>query len=512
MSVHGMEQNNTVALDAYDHAITLVDSTQPPTHIESPTSAEDPSRSASVTEANGNQQITRQRTGRHLRRELARRKYAKWQQAEEHDGGSAEDNSEESGPDSGLKKLAKSATARSGRLRDKILPRTRKKISTHLTDHETFIDVLYENQRGWWLFGVPLYSTNSLLHIDPSGWQTSTFHDSPVNITNAQVPDPSWQWEWKTWYVDMSYDVDEEGWQYSFSFGKQFAWHGNHPWFHSFVRRRRWLRKRVKKHLHRTKGADGGMKAGHSLNPDYFTIHPAGGNQSRDTSADRGTTQHSSFTGAYQASSDLEEEILDIEDIAALHTALKRSIVDREKIAAVKRFITHGADELFYLAEAMPSIVQDFVHQTSARQLQQTLLHALEDAIKSRDQDEANDESQKTNSRRVENLVKAIRAGGVHANDEAYWSNLQSQVASTEAGPTNETDALDSSQIADISTELPDVPKAGEDGQSVRADIRGLSDHSQIFEEPHVGAGSAEGDDDQFDPSSRASEKGKGKA
>ena len=111
---------------------------------------------------------------------------------------------------------------------------------------DTFINVLYENQRGSFFCGIPLYSSNSLLNFDPAGWQTSPFQDSPMNITNSQLPDPSWEWVWRTWYVDMSYDVDEEGWQYSLSFRTGIAWHGNHPWFHSFVRWRRWLRKRVK--------------------------------------------------------------------------------------------------------------------------------------------------------------------------------------------------------------------------------------------------------------------------
>ena len=506
MSVLGVERTDTATSDAYDHAISLIDSTRP--LVEATESTEDPSRSASVAETNGKQQVTRQKTGGHLRRELARRKYAKWQEEKED---LTEDHGEESEPEASTNKLSKSATVRSGRWRDKILSRSKKKKPKGGAEHETFVDVLYENQRGWWLFGVPLYSSNSLLHFDPLGWQTSTFHDSPVNITNAQVPDPSWQWEWKTWYVDMSYDVDEEGWQYSFSFGKQFAWHGNHPWFHSFARRRRWLRKRVKKHLHVSKGAHGGMKAAHSLNPDYFTIHPAGGGQSRDTSTDRGTTHHSSFTGANQTTSDSDDDLQDIEDIAALHVAMKKSIIDREKVSGVKRFITQGGDELFYLAEAMPSILQEFVHQTSARQLQQALLQAIDDAIKARDQDEGDEQSKEAISRRIDNLIKAVRAGGIHANDEAYWSDLQAQAGSNEAGPTNETNALDSSEKADVSTELPEAPTTEEDGQSLREEIRGLSDDAGIFEEPHIGVTSPEVDEHESNPS-KALEKGKDKA
>lgn len=105
------------------------------------------------------------------------------------------------------------------------------------------LDILYENQRGSFVFGIPLYSQGSLLHLDPSPWMTQDRQESPVNITNAQLPDPSWEWSWRTWYVDMSGDVDEQGWQYSFSFSSS-QWHGTHPWFHSWVRRRRWVRLR----------------------------------------------------------------------------------------------------------------------------------------------------------------------------------------------------------------------------------------------------------------------------
>lgn len=101
------------------------------------------------------------------------------------------------------------------------------------------IDVLYENQRGAWLCGLPLFSSASLLNFDPPAWRNGLGQASPVSVVDAQTPDPSWRWAWPTWYVDMSADVDEEGWQYSFMFRQKTSWHGSHPWFHSFVRRRR---------------------------------------------------------------------------------------------------------------------------------------------------------------------------------------------------------------------------------------------------------------------------------
>lgn len=113
------------------------------------------------------------------------------------------------------------------------------------------IDVLYENQSGLWFFFQPFFSA-------PGGtpaWMARDFTKSNVDVRNADVPDPSWEWVWPVWYIDMSHDVDEAGWQYSLSFLARHRWHGNHPWYISFVRRRRWLRKRRKRWLEHGKSS-----------------------------------------------------------------------------------------------------------------------------------------------------------------------------------------------------------------------------------------------------------------
>ncbi|SNX82376.1 uncharacterized protein MEPE_01082 [Melanopsichium pennsylvanicum] len=83
-------------------------------------------------------------------------------------------------------------------------------------------DVLYENQRGLLVFGIPKFSPRTLFQWDPSPWTSSSGKPSPYNIANAQLPDPSWEWAYQEWYIDMTGDVDEAGWQYSGNFGRRF--------------------------------------------------------------------------------------------------------------------------------------------------------------------------------------------------------------------------------------------------------------------------------------------------
>jgi hypothetical protein len=197
---------------------------------------------------------------------------------------------------------------------------------------DSHIDVLYENQRGWFVFGIPLFSSKALWNfkIDPAPWVDSKFKPSAVDITNAQVPDPSWRWDWKSWYVDMSMDVDEEGWQYSLLF-KGSAWHGNHPWFHCFVRRRRWLRKRTKQRLP--------PKSKETVRDRLFG----------DTFSIGTTLARSSTFGALSAEEASVDE--EIRDVANLMVKLKKASVDREKIAYIHKFVETGGEELHYLAE-----------------------------------------------------------------------------------------------------------------------------------------------------------------
>ena len=500
MSLFGVERSNTAGADVADHAINLVDSTRPQTDLEA--SYDETGRAPSITGSLGAQTVaTRGSTRDHLRKELARRKYAKWQ-----DGKEVEVSTQEiEHAELEQKKPISSEAARKSRLRDKLSFRSKKKPTKKSHEIQTFVDVLYENQRGWWVCGIPLYSSNSLLNFDPAAWQTSTFQDSAVNITNAQVPDPSWQWAWRHWYVDMSYDVDEEGWQYSFSFNTQFAWHGNHPWYHSYVRRRRWLRKRVKKDTQYGGKRGGAMKDAHYLNPDYFTIHPPGRNRSRDSSTDRGTTRQSSFLDGNTTASETDDEGQEISNVAALLAALKFARVDREKITAVRRFLDQGGEELHYLAETMPTILDDFVHQSSRRQLMFLLRQYINTA---KDEErEASDEVEEANDRHLQNLQKALQAARAYAKDANYWSDLDSTTTDASAPIGSVQTSEDSSHAKDRQSE------------KVKTNIKGLPSDAH-FAEPHIGtvsqpendAGDGDDGDDNAIDQVKKLDKGKDRA
>jgi hypothetical protein len=150
----------------------------------------------------------------------------------------------------------------------------------------------------------------------------------------------------------MSDDVDEEGWQYSFSFASKFGWHGTHPWFHSYVRRRRWVRLRIKnKHARGRVGMEQtGLELAHRLNEDYFTIHSQNLLSKESTIA--APTGPSEASAGHIGAISTEEALLeDVEDIPTLMHVLKVAIVDRERIESLKKFIAQGREELYYLEE-----------------------------------------------------------------------------------------------------------------------------------------------------------------
>lgn len=405
MSISGLAsatRTNTIDKDAYGHEISLVDATRD--SIETAGPSEEPEAIEPPQEP-----LTKKLTRDRLKGELARRKYAKWQAGRLEETNTASgDGAGDSEDDQSADREQPAAIEERGRLKrlsDKVPSKGLRQVSKSSRKRDTAIDILYENQRGLFFCGIPLYSSASLLQFDPGGWQTSTFQDSPVNITNAQVPDPSWTWDWKSWYVDMSHDVDDEGWEYSFAFGTNFAWHGSHPWFHSFVRRRRWLRKRVRIKPIRSEGR-GGVQASHMLNQDYFTIH-VGRDESPESRAE-GAANVSSAVQAVPTTDTSDDDDGDIHNILELLKALKKAKVDRQKIALVDNFLTHGEEELHYLAENMTEVMSLLVYQTSRRHLHSKLYETLDETT--RQIENSPESSHSAFQKKKEDIERAIRA------------------------------------------------------------------------------------------------------
>ncbi|KAJ9156683.1 hypothetical protein NKR23_g1416 [Pleurostoma richardsiae] len=287
---------------------------------------------------------------------------------------------------------------------------------------ETAIDILYENERGAFVCGVGLFSSKALGNLDPPPWTNSAHKPSPTNINTAQVPDPSWEWAWPDWRVNHDEGTDEGGWEYSFAFSKKFSWHGP-SWWNSFVRRRAWIRKRVKK------GAED-LEDPHLLNREYFTVRPASQlshTTSRVSRASSRVTSKGSISQVSRVSRrSMEPEMpekFDIEDIETLLDVLRFSRIDREKIEAVENFLEHGGDELVHLQEQMHEIMSLFVFQASRRILLTKLTEVYDEALK-----KVESEGTAEWRRRADNLKAAVK----HADEEVrrleYWSDVKSMI------------------------------------------------------------------------------------
>ncbi|KAF2403760.1 hypothetical protein EJ06DRAFT_292720 [Trichodelitschia bisporula] len=429
MSLDGLDSRiarhstNASTVSAGPH-ISLVDHTKPgeeggdlhfePSRTEDADDDADPADSAS---------LQKRRTGGSLRMTIARRHYARsrWQQ---YGRKSEELTAPEEGEGEGEAEASATADRHDGwgqsrldrgRKRVKDLVKSDKKVQVS-AGGSAEVDILYENQRGFFLFGAPRFSAASLLNFDPAPWVDARFHDSAVTITTAQVPDPSWEWAWRTWYVDMSGDVDEEGWEYSLWFGKS-VWHGSHPMFHSFVRRRRWLRKRVKKRGHSRVASE------HALNPDYFTIHSRGKSPVGSTS----DAPAPSASNAFEPTQWVEDDdVRDVPDIATLMKYLRKATIDREKIVLVERFVAQGGEEIYYLADEMSAIMSLLVFQNSRRQLLTLLMTRFDAAASHRDEHAQRGEAEDAVEKRyIDHLLKSVKAAQDECKRLEYWSDVK---------------------------------------------------------------------------------------
>ncbi|CDK24871.1 unnamed protein product [Kuraishia capsulata CBS 1993] len=113
------------------------------------------------------------------------------------------------------------------------------------TEMRSKFDIIVENERGAMLFGIPMYSKNTLIDpFDPPKFQNIKGHEI-TDIKLFALPALGWKWSWPNWYVLMISDVDDQGWIYSSIRFKSQHWKGVAR-FGNFVRRRIWIRMREK--------------------------------------------------------------------------------------------------------------------------------------------------------------------------------------------------------------------------------------------------------------------------
>ncbi|KAI1105144.1 hypothetical protein F4804DRAFT_305237 [Jackrogersella minutella] len=293
--------------------------------------------------------------------------------------------------------------------------------------NESAIDILYENQRGGFLCGISFFSPAALGNLDPTPWSNFAHNPSPTDITTAQVPDPSWEWAWPEWRInrDEAVQMDSDGWEYSFMFSKKFSWHGP-KWYSSFVRRRVWIRRRIKKGL--------GYQANdpHMTNREYFSVTPTR-RDADGASVDQLTARLSHETPRRSRDSrrgdEFEDEIkVDITTVGELMKVLRKSRIDRERLDAMGNYIEHCADDLHQLQDCMHEIMSLFVFQATRKLLLARLIQLHDDQVDSGDKGKS--PAMKT---KAENLAEAIK----HADEEVrrleYWSDIKTMAESGES-------------------------------------------------------------------------------
>ncbi|KAI1091885.1 hypothetical protein F5B19DRAFT_245875 [Rostrohypoxylon terebratum] len=301
-------------------------------------------------------------------------------------------------------------------------------------DYESAIDILYENQRGGFLCGVPLFSAAALGNLDPPPWTNFAHKPSPTDIHTAQVPDPSWEWVWPEWHInrDDAIETDNDGWEYSFMFAKAFSWHGP-KWYNSFVRRRAWIRRRIKKGL--------GYQANdtHLMNPEYFlvttTTRRDSGRESIGPLTAHPSLETSRMSRETRRGDEHDNEVkVEITNVNDLMTALRRSRIDRERLEAIENYVEHCSDDLKQLDEHMHEIMALFVFQATRKLLLRWLIRYHDEQVDGGSKGDKDDKGKSPATNQLaENLAAAIK----HADEEVrrleYWSDIKDMAESGES-------------------------------------------------------------------------------
>ncbi|CAM1500789.1 Fc.00g099510.m01.CDS01 [Cosmosporella sp. VM-42] len=295
-------------------------------------------------------------------------------------------------------------------------------------ERETAIDILYENERGGFLCGVALFSGAALGGLDPPPWTNQYHKASPTSIHTAQVPDPSWEWAWPEWRVNHQEGVDEAGWEYSFHFSKKFSWHSG-KWWNSFVRRRAWTRKRIKKRPEDISSDP------HMLNTDYFTVRPASEIHSHRSHGSIASSRIASRMSMSQMSGvETDEKLPDIENTETLMHILRAARIDREKLEAVENYLENATD-LSQLQEEMHEIMSLFVFQASRRILLSRLMQIYDETTKQLEKKET-----PILKERKQSLKDAVKHADEEVRKLAYWSDVKQMAESGDIKDAVDTD------------------------------------------------------------------------
>ncbi|KAG0294156.1 hypothetical protein BGZ96_001674 [Linnemannia gamsii] len=227
-------------------------------------------------------------------------------------------------------------------------------------------DFLYQHQRGAFFFGTPKFSSNTLLPVDPDEWTDQKFQTSVMDTSHYELPDPSWEWVHKSWLVDMTGDVDEDGWEYAMTFHGS-PWHGNYEIFRSFARRRRWLRLRKRKG--KKLGKPGSLPertyppsilelSQSQLDASIALQQDAKPYSTEDRRADKST---SICTGSLSLPIPPAKRV-------DLYQSLKKSHSDREKLAHVAQYVVRYPGDFDDMEKRMDKYLNLFEYESSRRE------------------------------------------------------------------------------------------------------------------------------------------------
>ncbi|KAF9168329.1 hypothetical protein DFQ27_007626 [Actinomortierella ambigua] len=237
-------------------------------------------------------------------------------------------------------------------------------------------DFLYQHQRGAFLLGTPIFSAKSLLPVDPHEWTDAKFRSCGLDISNYELPDPSWEWVHRSWLVDMTGDVDEDGWEYAMTFHGS-PWHGSHEIFRSFSRRRRWLRLRKKKGITRGRpGQPPPREYNEEITPVVWTKADLSGNYldspspfppinyelPLETESPIGTSR-ANYTGLLKIG--LPAKALRVD----LYKILKKGHSDRQKLAHLAEYVVRYPGDFEDIENRLDAYLSLLDYESSRREM-----------------------------------------------------------------------------------------------------------------------------------------------